>query len=160
MVKGDVTKKTSNSEENKLDDTNDHIYTAGGEKVYAITRQSYCRSLFFVKMVNDFGELGGFKMILDRIQDTENWAPIEVVTFYLAIIGNISNLLHREFANEYIPVLRKAVWKNLLQSPDSNIRNFTKEKLDDIVSAFETLLKRIYKYDELYEVFSLIISPF
>jgi len=153
MVKSDsLDKKVSNKEENGLDDTNDHIYTAGGEKIYAIIRQEYCRSNFFVKMVNEFGALGGFQMIIDRIQDTNNWAPIEIVTLYLTIIGNISNLLHREFAHEYIPGLRRAVWKNLLQSPDSNIRNFTKEKLDDIISAFETLLKRVYQYDEIYEV--------
>lgn len=91
-------------------------------------------------------------MILERIKDTQNWAPIELVSLLLTVLGQISALLHREFVQEYIPALKETVWKNILQSPDSNIRNFTKERLDDILQALDCLFKRVYPASLRHEV--------
>jgi hypothetical protein len=49
-------------------------------------------------------------------------------------------LLYRKFAIEYIPKLNEAVINNIFKSPESNIRNFSKEKIEAIV----LLLKSIY----------------
>ena len=152
--KGTMVSKHQNrdSEETMIDDSNDHIYTAGGDVVFALTRQMHCRSTFMIQMINKFGELGGFDLILNRIKNTENWAPIEVVTLLVSVVGNISLLLHKDFADEYIPSLKSAVWNNIVKSPESNIRNFTKERLDEIIEACETLFKRLYSINERREV--------
>jgi len=152
MVKKNQTKESLNSEETMIDDSNDHVYNQVGEQIFALTRQMHCRSTFMVEMINRFGELGGFDKILHRIQNTENWAPIEVVTLLLSVVGQISLLLHKDFANEYIPALKQAVWNNIVKSPESNIRNFTKERLDEIIEACETLFKRVYSINERREV--------
>lgn len=153
MVKKNQTKESlNNNEETMIDDSNDHVYNqVGGEQIFALTRQMHCRSTFMVEMINKFGELGGFDKILHRIQNTENWAPIEVVTLLLSVVGQISLLLHKDFANEYIPTLKQAVWNNIVKSPESNIRNFTKERLDEIIEACETLFKRVYSINERRE---------
>ena len=59
---------------------------------------------------------------------------------------------HREFALDYIPKFKEAVWRNLLKSPESNIRNFTKDKIDSLVQSFELILKRVYTVQEKQEV--------
>lgn len=144
---------SSNTEDPVVDDSNDRIYSnEDGRTIYAITRPGACKSLFAIRMINRFGEAGGFDKILERINNQENWAPVEIVSLMVTLIGNISGTLHKDFANEYIPRLQEAVWRNLLKSPDSNIRNFTKERIDNIIQAFDLLLKRVYSLPEKNEV--------
>jgi hypothetical protein len=54
------------------------------------------------------------------------------------------SLFPRNFALEYIPKFQKAVWDNILKSPDSNIRNFNGKKMDEIYTKMGELLKRVY----------------
>lgn len=143
---------SSNTEDPVIDDSNDRVYIDEGRTIYAITRPNHCKSVFMIRMINKFGEAGGFDRILERIQNQVNWAPIETTSLMVTLLGNISSTLHREFALEYIPKLQEAVWTNLLKSPDSNIRNFTKERIDNILQAFDLLLKRIYSLPEKNEV--------
>jgi len=147
---------SSNTEDPVVDDSNDRIYNPDGRRIYAIIRSGYCKSTFLIKLVNKFGQMGGFDMIYDRITNPNNWAPIETVSLLSNILGNLATILHRDFAFEYIPKLKEAVWKNLLSSPDSNIRNFTKDKIEYIVTAFDSLLKRVYSLPEKQEVISLM----
>jgi len=143
---------SSNTDDPVIDDSNDKIYSQEGKKIYAITREKHCKSTFIMKLVNTFGEKGGFDKILERIDNTEKWAPIEVVSVMVTLIGNLHSILHRDFALEYIPKLQAAVWRNLLKSPENNIRNFTKERIDNIIQAFDALLKRVYSLPEKNEV--------
>jgi len=149
---------SSNTEDPVIDDSNDRIYSIEGERVFGITREKHCKSTFIVKMVNNFGQMKGFDKILERINDTDNWAPIEVVSIMVTLIGNLHSVLHRDFALEYIPKLKEAVWRNLLKSPESNIRNFTKERIDNIIQAFDALLKRVYSLPEKNEVEFLFLE--
>ena len=135
-----------------IDDSNDYIYNIEGEKLYAITRSIYCKSVVLIRIVNNFGKSGGFDKIYHRIADRSNWAPIDVVSLLVTVLGNIHTILHHDFCYEYIPKFKEAIWKNILESPDSNIRNFTKEKIDNIVAAFDGLLKRVFSIPEKQEV--------
>lgn len=40
-------------------------------------------------------------------------------------------MLHREFVYEYVPKVLEAVQKNLLNSPDSNLRNFSYQRISE-----------------------------
>jgi len=42
--------------------------------------------------------MGFFDKILERLEDTENWCPIEIASNLIGGIGNISGILYREFA--------------------------------------------------------------
>jgi len=146
---------SSNTEDPVVDDSNDRIYNPDGRRIYAIIRSGYCKSTFLVNLVNKFGEMGGFDKIYERIANLNNWAPIETVSQLATILGNLATILHRDFAFAYIPKLKEAVWHNLLSSPDSNIRNFTKDKIEHIVTAFDALLKRVHSLPEKQEVYSI-----
>lgn len=147
---------SSNTEDPVVDDSNDKVYNVEGKRIYAIIRSGYCKSTFLVNLVNKFGEMGGFDKIYERITNVKNWAPIETVSLLVSIVGNLNSILHREFAFDFVPRLKDAVWANLLNSPDSNIRNFNKEKIDSVVQGFESLLKRVYSLPEKQEVSSFI----
>ena len=105
-----------------------------------------------INLIEKIGKKGAFQLILDRITDTKNWASIDLVSLFSNIIAGLFMVYHREFAFSYIPKFKEAVWRNLLKSPESNIRNFTKDKIDSIVQAFEMILKRVYTIQEKQEV--------
>lgn len=105
--------------------------------------------------------MGVFDKILERISDKNKWCPIDMTSIYVSMLGNCHATFHRDFALEYIPKLKKAVWENVLLSPDSNTRNFSKEKIEGIYNAFDLLLKRIYSIpekQEMIETFNLEVS--
>ena len=72
-------------------------------------------------------------------------------------------MLYRGFALPYIMRLKESVFSNLLESPNGNLRNFTKEKIDMVIRIMQELLKRSYALNEQYEIiekFSLDVSAF
>lgn len=143
---------SSNSDDPVVDDSNDKIYNQDGKALYVIIRSNHCKSTFLINLINQFAEMGGFERIYERITDTKNWAPIETVSVLSSVIGNLSPLLHRDFALEYVPRFKEAVWRSLLYGPESNVRNFTKDKIEGIIQAFDALLKRVYSLPEKQEV--------
>ena len=154
---------SSSSDDPQIEDSNDHVCSVNKEnqKIYCITRQGHCRSVFLVSLLNKIGTMGVFDKLLERISDKTKWCPIDLTSNYVSILGNCHAVFHREFALEYIPKLKKAVWENVLKSPDSNTRNFTKEKIEGIYNAFDHLLKRVYSIpekQEMIETFNLEIA--
>ena len=154
---------SSSSDDPQIEDSNDHVCSVNKEnqKIYCITRQGHCRSVFLVSLLNKIGTMGVFDKILERISDKTKWCPIDLTSNYVSMLGNCHAVFHREFALEYIPKLKKAVWENVLKSPDSNTRNFTKEKIEGIYNAFDHLLKRVYSIpekQEMIETFNLEIA--
>lgn len=57
----------------------------------------------FINLINKFGWNGGFGTILKRIQNKANTCPIEIVASIVEAIGNISELMCKSFAEEFIP---------------------------------------------------------
>lgn len=154
---------SSSSDDPQIEDSNDHVYSVDkeGRRYYCITRQGYCRSVFLINLLNKIGAMGVFDKILERISDKNKWCPIDMTSIYVSMLGNCHATFHRDFALEYIPKLKKAVWENVLLSPDSNTRNFSKEKIEGIYNAFDLLLKRIYSIpekQEMIETFNLEVS--
>lgn len=147
----------------QIEDSNDHIYTVGNNnsQLYCITRANCCRSVFLVNLLNKFGAMGAFDKILARLSDKVRWCPIDITSLISATLGNCHANFQRDFALDYIPKLKAAVWENVLKSPDSNIRNFSKEKIENITSAFDHLIKRVWSIPEKHEMietFNLEVS--
>lgn len=136
-----------------VDDSNDHLYQNefNRKPFYGIIRPRISSSVSLMKMINYFGYHDGFDILLNKIQSIENPMPIEPLTNYLSGLGNIHALYVKMFAKNYIPKLKDAVLINLLQSPENNIRNMAKEKLDTIIKAMENLLKRAYSLGYKFE---------
>ena len=61
-------------------------------------------------------------------------------------------LFYRDFIREYLDKLYPIVIKNVIKSPDTNVRNFSKQKLDNTLGGLQVLLKRVYSLGEVYEI--------
>ena len=122
---------------------------------YAITRpEGYgsCKSAYLAKIINKFGEKKGFDLIMEKIKDEKNWCSIDFVTNIINAFGNFHGLFFRSFALEYINKFKDACFRNILESPESNLRNFSKEKIDSIFQSLGKLIKRSNSLGEKYEV--------
>ncbi len=115
-------------------------------------RKYYCTSKTLVVMANQMKKIGVFENILARIEDEKNWCPIDIVANIVSALGSIHAIYLRQFANDFIPRLFTALSKNILRSPEANIRNFTREKIDDLLEGLDRLLKRAYSIGEKNEV--------
>ena len=122
------------------------------KKRYAIIRYLETKSIFLVNLMNFLGEIGFYDKILKRISDPNNWCPFDLVSAFVTILGNVHALFFRTFALEYFPKLKEAVFTNLLKGPESNVRNFTKDKIESLLAAMNVLMKRCFSLGEKYEV--------
>jgi hypothetical protein len=71
---------------------------------------------------------------------------------FLAILGNMHEMLTRSFCYDYVPQLWEASYNNIYNSPDSNLRNFSSTKITDALQGLGSLLKRVYSLKEKTEV--------
>ena len=61
-------------------------------------------------------------------------------------------MLHRKFAQDYIPKLQQAMINYLLTCPEQEIRKIEKEQFDRICKNLDTLLQRVYTVHERYKI--------
>ncbi|EGR29726.1 ubiquitin carboxyl-terminal hydrolase family protein, putative [Ichthyophthirius multifiliis] len=125
---------TNNNQEEMIDDFSDRVQICENleEEIFAVPRRNYCTSFFLISAVNKFGKKGGFKLIKEKIANfNENeWCQIDFLASYMNMFDQIQGIFHCNFAKKYSNELIYAVQKNVLESPASNLRNFTKEKID------------------------------
>ncbi|CAD8119650.1 unnamed protein product [Paramecium sonneborni] len=137
------------SQDDSIHDSNDFLYP---DNHYAIPRfytKQTRRSIVLTQMINDFGNHGLFQFILQSIQSK---CTIDFLHVYMQILNNIHEMLHKQFVINYIPNLYIAVQNNILQSADNNLRNFTTQKITDVLYALNNLMKRIYPIQKRSEI--------
>jgi len=158
-----MAKKTStlnNINNEAFDDTNDVIFEEenstdvifANQNKYVINRQKICKSTSLILWVNTLGSLGLFDKILDRICDKKNWCPIDFLANLLLALGNLHGMFYRKFSLNYLQKILDGSIQNVLESPESNFRNFTKDKIEGVVNGLEKIVKRLYPVKERYEV--------
>lgn len=152
MTRNVLYRKHAYADSNYVVFTNDWVYKREDDQLYALTRPKLSKSIFLVRMINRFGAEGGFDKILTRIQDTQNYAPLDVVVKLVSIVSGISKLLFRDFAINYIPELKDAVWSYLLEDKKYNIKELTQKQIGNIVEAFNLLLSIPFSSIEKDEV--------
>lgn len=143
-----------------FDDSNDLIFDEdnakdpifGTQHKFAISRQKICKSSSLILWVNTLGSMGLFDKILARIIDTKNWCPIDFLSNLLLALGNLHGLFYRKFALDYLQKILEGSMKNILESPESNFRNFSKDKIEGVISGLEKIIKRLYPLKERYDV--------
>ena len=142
--------------EESIKDQSDFIYEYQQTGViYAVPRfntRNQRKSQLMIDLIQEFGQNGGFELFHNRISSTNPWCPIDVVHPMLVILGNIHEQLTRNFCYSYVPALWDHVQNNLLNSPDSNLRNFSSQKISECLNGLGLVLKRVYSLKEKAEV--------
>lgn len=131
----DLLTSKRNVEESKVKDYNDVLLTRGKFGGVAVCRSELSKSLDIVYFIDHLHQTGFFELLIKRLDATPP-APIEVTIELIGVVAHICRLFHREFALSYLPRLCDSLVKYLLTSPDSNIRNFNKERLDTLFLSF------------------------
>ena len=70
----------------------------------------------------------------------------------MVILGQVHEMLHRKFVYEYVPKVLEAVTKNLVNSPDSNLRNFSYQRINETIHGLGNLCKRFYSLKDKNEL--------
>lgn len=162
---GRMARKTtslSNINNEVFDDSNDIIFEEenASEPIFAkqlkfaINRSKICKSTSLILWVNTLGGMGLFDRILERISDRKNWCPIDFLSNLLLALGNLHGLFYRKFALSYLQKIVDLAMQNVLESPESNFRNFNKDKIDGVINGLEKIVKRLYPAKERFEVFN------
>ena len=142
--------------EESIKDHNDFLFdNDDGSQVFAVPRfnsKNLRRSNLQVRLIQVFGENGGFDLFLERMSDKQKWCPIDQLHNMLVTIGQMHEMLHRRFAVAYAPRLTDAVVFNLMNSPDNNLRNFSTQRIQESLQALGLVAKRYYSLKEKTEM--------
>ena len=94
--------------------------------------------------MNKFLNSKGFDVLLERFSNRNEWVSFETITNYLYGLGSLYPLYYRYYAHEFIPRLWEIITDYMIESPDTIVRTFDKEKCDVVFHVFDNLLKRVY----------------
>jgi hypothetical protein len=115
-----------------------------GQRIYAVQRKQ-CKSDLINQFLNTFGRLGGFDMILQRIeQNLPDQLEMLLIATYAECIALSAPLFHRSFVDEYFAKFQSAMEKRLLNSSKAQLRHLKKEKVDKVIeNMFEKFVLRL-----------------
>lgn len=153
VIRGTQVKYKSMDSDTIFDDSNDLIYSPlyNKNELFAVTR-TYYKSLWLMNGINFMGNQGFFDWILRKINDKVKFCNIDTVVLILEIVHGFNAMLYRGFAEDYMKLLKDAVVENIIESPNNNIRMFTKEKIDGIIKMLQEIVKRAYSCNEQLEI--------
>ncbi|CAD8084108.1 unnamed protein product [Paramecium sonneborni] len=136
-------------QEEIVHDCNDFLYPKTDYAVPRFQTKQARRSTVICEMINEFGKNGLFQYILDQII---NKCTIDFLHSYMVVLNNFQEMLNRQFVLTYVPKLFDAVQNNILLSADNNLRNFSSQKIIEILQALSNLLKRVFALQKRQEM--------
>jgi len=129
-----------------FDDYNDLILDQRGRAAHAIVRSDSTKSLVFIELVNHADQLGILTQILQAVQQSA--LPVEVCADLVHIICLFQSTFSRRFAIVYLRDLAEAVVQYLHRIDEANIRNFSKDRCDNILIALHDFYRRLLPAEE------------
>jgi hypothetical protein len=95
-------------EDQDLDDNYDNMVKPqeGQSRVYAVPRVRKCISSLFIKLMNYFGNAGGFDLVLSILKKEEGEVGAIDLNILGMLVANLSTpyqIYHKEFISEYGP---------------------------------------------------------
>lgn len=87
-----------------------------GQIIYAALRPT-CKSAMYVRMINTFGENGGFEDIIRVIESPET--GLDHVFYITGILADSQRMYHKSFVDGYLARLSEVVEHKLLNAPEA-----------------------------------------
>jgi ubiquitin carboxyl-terminal hydrolase 34 len=153
------------SDDHDLDEDLDNLLQPeeGFTRVYAVPRIRKCISSVFMHLINLFGNLGGFDLVLNFIQkatqpaqeSSEEQKEKESEGFDLNILASLVECIstcylvyHKEFIQEYGHKFVEVCTRALKDSPEKSLRNVRREKIENIIKSIDKFQRRLITKDE------------
>ena len=142
--------RTINSRKRKevdlMEEYDDVIEPAEGHsRNYVVPRVNACTSKIFVKYLNDFGNAGGFALILDALENGEVSADFNLPT--IAYLTTLISMPHKLWAKGYVaefgPRVIKASKKLFLDSADKSLRGIDPGIIAQVTEAIGLINSRL-----------------
>lgn len=148
--------KTDKADAEEMDleeDLDDLIEVEPGfKRVFAVPRIFKCISAQFMHHMNMFGNMGGFEMIVDTLEngkvDDNGDLNIAVMSVLAQIISLPYPIYHKAFIAEYGQRIAAAIKMRLLSASDKSLRDVRKQQIDGIIKAIDSISKRFLDKEE------------
>jgi hypothetical protein len=131
-------------------DENDQPIEEGALPVFACLRPKKSKSALLIRLINIYGEEGGFAKLVALINDKRDNDPItfELLQAHLEILGKIYPYFHRDYAVKFVPKIVAAVKDYIMNAPEKLIRSVRKETIESIINRLNDLLKRTHSPED------------
>lgn len=107
-----------------------------------------------MELVNRADELGIFRQTLEAIQ--QSTLPVEICSELVHVISTFSGVFSRRFAIVFLRDLADAVVQYLNRIDEANIRNFSKERCDNLMISLHDFYRRLLTAEERRKRFEVI----
>jgi len=134
------------------EDIDDYIKPEEGlEKVFAVPRPPrLCMSSVYIHLMNVFGNLGGFDLILDLVKNApvveQAKTELELDTMKIGALSQcltMPNLVfHKDFITKNGEAIIESVKSRFVSATDKSLKDVSKEQIDAIIKNAESLQKR------------------
>ena len=109
-----------------------------------IYRFGRCQSSFYLELMGEFGRLGGFQKIVDRVTKPTTDLSVDQLFAYLELMSAPYSLYHRCFVSDSIAGFVRSVCAYMSNIPDTQLRSVKQHKLDSAMNHIELLMRRVY----------------
>lgn len=137
------------SDDADLDDNYDKLMQPeeGQSRVYAVPRLRKCTSSLYIRLLNLFGNEGGFDLALQALEkeDSESATALEGfspmnINILGIIVHNLSLpyvIYHKSFIEEYGPKFVDLCIRKLREAPEKQLRDVRRERIEGIIKSID-----------------------
>ena len=123
------------------------------DDVYGVYRGLLIHQSFhLVDIVNEFGKIGGFEAIIERLGNHKPNIPVKNLRFIISPLSKCSKMYSRKTAQAFIPKMHELTFETLESLSDVELRDLRKDFLERIVNSVENFLKRFKTTEEIAEI--------
>lgn len=131
----------------------------GQAKVYSIPRIRKCQSRCLIDLLNLFGNLGGFELILKYFEEEQ--LNFDILSALMKLVGQNWMTYTKDFIHEQGPLFTQKAEQRIKNASDAQLRDIKRERIENIFNAIDNLKKRVMEKDQREkqaELFKLEIS--
>ena len=115
----------------------------GRDRVYAVPRVRKCISSLYIHLINLFGHLKGYDLILDIFEKSEigeeGQFDLNVLAVLMSIVSLPYLIYHKQFIVDYAPKFVQICKKRLKDAPEKSLRDVRREKIESIIKSIDNL---------------------
>ena len=122
----------------------------GHDRVYCVPRINVCLSQRFIRLLNNFGNAGGFNAILDTFakEKADDKLTLTMMMYMVRMITMPIKMFHKDWINEFGLPTAKAIMNQLLDASDKVIRDITYENINQLQLSINGINNRVMEKDD------------
>ena len=116
--------------------------------MYAVPRLRKCTSSLFINLINLFGHLKGYDLILQCLDKDDDLLDLNTLAILMQIVSIPYLIYHKEFIVEYGPKFVSLCKRRLRDAPEKSLRDVRREKIEAIIKSVDNLQRRLIQKEE------------